>query len=455
MGRALKRNTSDSNKDIVKQLIRLSIPTMIEEILVTVLQYVDVAMVGHLGEAATAAVSTTTTIGWLIGGVIHAFGIAILALMSRSIGEKNGERVEKLSRQAVLLVVVCAVIFGTASLILSPFIPVWMGADERIRAEASEYFFIISLPMLFRAAELIFASSIRATLDTRRPMIVGLLSGLLNVPLDYLFIYVFGWGVRGAAYATAICYVVGGSLMFLIFIGKEEFNFSFGFPSPDRNLLPEIGKIAVPAMATHATSCLGYVVFAGLVSGMGTTIFAAHSIAVNAETIVYIPGYGISSATSAMIGISLGEKNERKFRTVSRSSVFMTLGIMCINGVLLYLFAFPIMSVFSNSGNVVELGGQMLRMVAFSEPFFGLMICMQGIFYGMGRTKNVFYVEAFSMWCVRVLFTFLVVRVWNLGLREVWFCMIADNITKAVLLTVSMIIEMRGRMNSAETAASG
>ena len=440
----------DSKKrGILKNMIILSIPTILEEIMSTLLQYVDTAMVGHLGEEATAAVSTTTTIGWLIGGAIHAVGIAMLAMMSRAVGERDERRLSGLSSQAVFLVLVCAVFFGGISLILAPYIPVWMGAEPAVQGPASEYFFIISLPMLFRAASLIFGSSIRATLDTRRPMIVNLIANILNVILDYILIYGFDMGVRGAAYATAICHVVAGSLMFAVFMRKPEFSISLKKLRPDWRLLREIRDIALPAMGTQLTSSLGYVVFAGLVSGMGTTIFAAHSIAVNAETIFYIPGYGLSSATSAMIGVAIGEKNESKISTVIRTSVIMTIGVMIINGIVLYLIASPLMAAFTSSARVVELGASMLRMVAFSEPFFGLMICMQGLFYGMGQTKNVFYVEAFSMWGIRILFTFITVKVWHLGLTEVWYCMIADNVTKALLLALSMVVFIRsGRLGA-------
>ena len=78
----------------------------------------------------------------------------------------------------------------------------------------------------------------------------------------------------------------------------------------------------------------------------------------------------------------------------------------------------------------------MLRLVALSEPFFGLMVVLEGVFYGLGRTRYAFVVESIGMWGVRIFFTFLVVRVWGLDLRAVWYCMIADNVCKAVLLAL-------------------
>lgn len=428
------------HKNLLAELIILAIPTICEEILSTLLQYVDTAMVGHLGEEATAAVSTTTTIGWLIGGFLHSIGVALLAMMSKSVGEGNEEKLKKLAGQAVILVIGSGLLVGVLALSLARYIPFWMGADAQVRPDAYKYFFIISIPMIFRAAALIFGSCIRATLDTKSPMIVNVIANVFNIILDWVFIYVLDMGVTGAAYATAICYTIAGTLMFIVFINKKKLGLTKDSIKADKGLLSEIGKVALPAAGTRATASLGYVVFAGLVSGMGTSIFAAHSIAVNAETIFYIPGFGISSATSALIGVAYGERNLDRIKKIMKLSTIITIGVMLINGIILYVCALPLMKVFTSSINAATLGARMLKIVAFTEPFFGLMIAMQGVFYGLGKTGQVFIIETFSMWGIRIIFTILCVKLWHTGLTEVWYCMIADNICKASLLGLSMII---------------
>ena len=440
----------------------LAIPTMVEQILSTLLQYVDTAMVGRLGEQATASVSVTTSIGWLVGSMAYAVGTAVLALVSRAYGANDRQKGHRIAGQALLLTLVSGIILGGISIALSPFIPVWMGAEKAIRHQASVYFTIISIPMIFRVSTAVLGSAVRATQNTKTPMLITLSSNLLNIVLNYLLIYPAGLGVTGAAIASAISFTIGGTLMFVLFIrtgflypqaralgnayssnacAPGNVNRENGWlPAislrPDPEILKEIGRIGIPVMGTSVVSCSGYVVFAGLVSGMGTTIFAAHSIAVTAEEIFYIPGYGLRTATSALVGAALGEKNERKLTIYSRIAIALTVGMMFLSGLVLFFIAKPLMSVFTPSQQVIDLGAQMLKLVAFSEPFFGLMVVMQGIMNGMGQTRYPFWVEAFSMWGVRILFTSLTVHVWHLGLREVWYCMIADNVCKALLLYV-------------------
>lgn len=444
MVRGMDKDTPvNIKKEIARTLIVLSIPTILEEILSTLFQYVDTAMVGHLGEAATASVSVTTTITWLVNSIPHAISIAILAMVAKAFGAKDEDRIKKISMQALMLAVVCGIITGGISLICSPYIPIWMGADKYIIHDASEYFFIISIPMIFRTASIILGAAIRATKNTKTPMLISLFSNILNIIMNTLLIYILDMGVAGAAIASATSYVFSGTLMFIVYRRNKYLNWKFKEFAIDGHCMEECAKIGIPVLASSLTSCLGYVVFAGMVSGMGTTIFAAHSLAVTAETIFYIPGYGLRTATSTLVGISLGENDGEKFRLVSKMSIIFTVGMMVVSGVVLYFVAYPLMCLLTSSRPAAELGAEMLKMVSFSEPFFGIMIVMEGIFYGLGRTKYAFFVETFSMWGIRIFFTFICVKIFALDLRAVWYCMIADNVVKAVLLAMPAVMKRK------------
>lgn len=421
-------------KNVFQSLVALSIPTVLEEILSTLLQYVDTAMVGHLGEKATAAVSATTTVGWLLHSIPSAIAVAVLAIASKANGAGDEEKLKRLAGQSIRYAFTIGAMLEVIALVLSPCIPVWMGVEPDIVRPASIYFMITSISLVFRASSRVFSAMIRSIKDTKSPMFISVGENALNILLNTVFIYGLDLGVTGAAIASCISFGIGGIAMFLLMLSKTKLHPARTDIKLDRELLVETFTIGLPALGTTFVSCFGYIAFARMVSGMGTTIFAAHSIAITAEQIVYIPGYGLRVATSTLIGNALGEKDDRKLRATEKVSILITILIMVVNGIGLYLFAYPFMCVFTNSVNAAQIGSEMLRLVAFSEPFFGLMIVLEGISYGMGRTKHVFACEAVSMWGIRILGTFLCVNVFGLGLRAVWLCMIADNICKAVLL---------------------
>ena len=433
-----------NRKDIFKNLILLALPAMVEEILSTLLLYVDTAMVGHLGEKATAAVSCTTTVNWLASCVPYAISTAFLALISRSCGAGDEKECRKLSGQALSLSIIFGIFMTILCCLLAPFIPVWMHAEADVIPDASAYFFIVSLSFLFRTINRAFGGALRAVKDTKTPMLINTGENILNLILNATFMYGLNMGVKGAALGSAISYSVFGVAMLFAARRHELLRFTRNDLKIKSDYVRACANIGVPAFLTSASSCFGYVLFASMVSGMGTTVFAAHSIAVTAEQMFYIPGYGLRTATSSLVGNAIGEGDEKKQSIIEKQSIIVSVAMMFITGCILYITALPLMKIFTPVNEVAVIGASMLMLVAFTEPFYGLMIVTEGIFYGAGKTKPVFIIETFSMWGIRILFTFFVTAVWHLSLREVWYCMIADNLFKALgLFTVYLVMKRK------------
>ena len=209
-------------------ILTLAWPTMLEQLMQTAVQYIDTAMVGSLGTSATAAVGATSTVNWLVNSSLSALGVGFLAFIARALGAGENGRARRAAMQAVLAVLCMGTLFTAVTLSMSGVIPALMQVEPVIRPLASAYFFILYIPMLPRAASIIFGTVLRAAGDTRAPMKTGVVVNLVNVVLNFLFIYpareaaVFGlrmtlpgagWGVLGAAAASAIAYTVGGVLM--------------------------------------------------------------------------------------------------------------------------------------------------------------------------------------------------------------------------------------------------
>lgn len=433
-------------KENLHQLITLAFPVVVEEIMSTLLQYVDTAMVGRLGAKATSAVSLTSTVNWLIFSFFSSFAIAIGAIISKAVGAKEEIQIKKASTLSLVLSLVFGFIVAFLATSLSPYITKWMNASPEIQKDASSYFFIISLAIPFRAFIILASSTMRAVKDTKTPMVINLTANILNIFLNYLFIYTLALGVNGAAIATFISYTIASIVMAIIWLRRPLIGFERKYLKGEKNLIKETFSIALPAVMTNATSCFAHIVFASLVSSMGTVIFAAHSIALSAETIFYVPGYGLRTATSTLIGISVGEKDKDKFNVVERQSIFLTVVMMAFTGLLLYLFATPIMGFFTPDKSVIKEGSRILKLIAFTEPLFGLMIVSEGIYYGLGDTKFPFFIETFGAWGIRILFTIIALRVLNVDLFGVWICMALDNSFRSLGLSIPLIFKRGDRL---------
>lgn len=428
---------------VARALLTLAWPAILEGLFQTLLQYVDTAMVGRLGAAATATVSLSSTYSWLINSVISGLGIGFLSYIARGIGESDHRKVQEAARWTTIVAVAVGFVIMGITLWMAPHMPVWMGAEPSLHQDATRYFIYVNLPMVFRAATIIFGAAIRATGDTKTPMFVNVFVSFLNIGLNYLFIYVLSYGAVGAGMATAVSVTIGGVMMTVVFLRKpvlwdrenRELRFHYCL---NKAVFMAIMTIGLPIVLTRVASCLGHVVFTSFVSSMSTTIYAAHAIAITAEEIFYIPGYGMMAATSTMIGNAIGEGNRRKERDVKLASVGIIFLLMCISGLLLFIGAEFMMGIFTQDEQVIAIGAKLLRMVAFTEPIFGTSAVMEGIYNGMGKTRYPLVVELVSMWGVRIVGSYICIQFLGLGITAVWVMMIANNIIKAIMLATGL-----------------
>lgn len=432
---------------MVPTIFALAWPTMLEQLMQTAVQYIDTAMVGTLGTAATAAVGATSTVNWLISSTISALGIGFLSYVSQSIGAGSVNKAAKASSQAVLTVLICGLFFTALTLGLSGMIPVWMQVDPAIQQLTSQYFFILYTPMLARAAIIIFGTLLRAVGDSKTPMLVGMLVNLTNVVLNFLLIYPTrmiwgitipgaGMGVIGAAVASAIAFVIGG-ICITVTLWKHPVISPKGCSlRPDWSVLKPCLKVALPNALQRFGTSLGYVAFASMINSLGDVAAAAHTIANTVESAFYIPGYGMQTAAATLAGNALGANDERRVKNLARMIIMIEVCLMVLSGSLLFLFAPNMMRLFSRDQLVIALGAEVLRMVAISEPFYGVSIIIEGMMQGMGNTVLPFVFGISGMWGIRIVGTFICTQILGMGLISAWACMIVHNLVVFLMFLV-------------------
>lgn len=432
-------------------IVMLAWPTVLENLLQTIVQYIDSAMVGRIGAEATAVVGMSTSVTWLVNSPILAIGVGFMAYISQAVGAGKHENIRKASVQAILVSLLLGVVIGALTLGVSPFLPSLMGLDGSLHRDATLYFAIICAPMIFRSATMVLGAVLRAVGQTKIPMYVNITMNVINVIMNFIFIYPSrevtilgntfriwgaGYGAVGAGIGTAIAYVCGGTLMLFALYRNETLSPKGMRLRVDGEVLKPCIKIGIPVALEHVATSMGHVVFASMVTRLGTVAFAAHSIALTAEQAFYIPGYGMQAAAATLAGNALGSKDEKRLKDLTSTFVVLIAIIMAVSGALLFAFAPFVMGIFTMDEKVIELGSHILRMVAISEPVFGIAVILQGLFSGVGDTMVPFFFALFSMWGVRILGTFICVEVLHMGLFAVWGCMIANNVCMGLLLTL-------------------
>ena len=428
---------------LIPTVLALAGPTMLEQLMQTAVQYIDTAMVGTLGTAATAAVGATTTINWLINGTVAALAIGFLSLIATAFGRGDNESARKVSAQSVTAAIVSGIFFTVLTLSLAKYVPVWMQVDKPIQDLAAKYFFILYMPMLPRAATTIFGTVRRSAGDSKTPMVIGIFVNVINVILNFLLIYetrtvlLFnrtvtlygaGLGVIGAAIASAIAFTLGGiAITVALFCHKKISPLGCSF-KPDKNILKPAMRIAVPNMLQRFGTSLGYVFFASMINSLGEISTAAHTIANTVESAFYIPAYGMQTAAATLAGNALGASDKKRMHDYTRVIIFIEIALMAVSGGLLFAFAPDMMRIFNKDMAVISLGVIVLRMVAVTEPFYGICIALEGMLQGIGNTKLPFVFNIIGMWGIRIVGTFVCVNFLGDNLISAWGCMIMHNL---------------------------
>ena len=429
---------------MLSTIFTLAWPTMLEQLMQTAVQYIDTAMVGSLGTRATAAVGATGTVNWLVGSTVSSIGIGFLALISQSIGAGDEKTAHRSAAQAVTITLIAGSFLTLLTVLLSTAVPVWMQVDTAIRDLTASYFRIFYSAMLFRSASIILGMVLRAAGDTKTPMRTGIAVNIINVVLNVVFIYPsgairvlglqlpiwgLGMGVQGAALASALSFACGGIMIALALFQHHTVSPLGESLRPDRKILRRVFRVALPNMIQRFGTSLGYVVFATMINSLGEVSTAAHTVANTVESAFYIPGWGMQTAAATLSGNAFGAKDPGRIRRLGRSLVLLEVLLMVLSGGLLFLFAEPLVMIFTKDPQVIRLGTTVLKMVAVSEPFYGIPIVVEGMMQGAGQTRLPLIMNVSCMWAIRIFGTFICTRFLGLGLVSAWGCMIAHNLT--------------------------
>lgn len=430
----------------LRRLWSLSWPAIIEQVLGTMVSYVDAAMVGVLGAVGSAAVSVNGPPIWLVNGIIAGVGVGYSVQISNAVGAKDVERTQRVIRQTLLAALVCGFTACALYELLGGSIPRWLGAKPEVLPHAVNYMRIYCAALPFNAMLIIFGAVLRCMGNTKTPLIFNTATNLLNIALNFFLIYPTrewhgimlpgaGWGVEGAALATAISIVCAGVPTAIAAFHQHGYVTALreGL-TPDRTIIRRAVTLGVPSAMERVIVNLGQIAMTALVGHALTTVaLAANNIATTAEGLCYLPAFGIGSAAIALVGQSVGAGDKEDAEAYGTLTALIGFVLCTVTGTLLFLFAPPLASLFNSDAQVVSEAALALRVVAFAEPFFAASIILTNALRGGDDVKFPMMVGLAGMWCVRVPLACLLILGFDWGLAGVWGAMAVDLVLRGIL----------------------
>ena len=442
--------TSSSRRQLRRLVLMLAIPIIAENMLLSMMEYVDTAMVGSLGPNATAAVACVTPVTWVLHSMITAVGTGGTVAVAQSIGAGDFERARRVTGQAFLASLAMAIIITALLLGFSTKIPVFMGVEPEIQKMATSYIVCLAVGMPLQCISAVFYGILRGAGDTRTPLLLGMLTNILNVIGNFLLIYpsrmiTIGsftfrmWGadlgVAGAAISSSFARIVFGIAVIVMMTRRSDITLQLRGLKPDCPLLAEIFRIGLPAALERLAINGGHLVYARLVAGLGTVVLAAHQLAQSAESICYLPAMGFEMAATTLAGQSVGAREYKE----ARRRVWMTAELcfccIIIMAGLLFLFCPFLLGLLTPSEEVITQGCMALRTVAVFEVCYGIAVVFSGGLRGVGATREPFFICLGSMWLLRIPLALLLLNFFGGGIRAIWLAMGLDLLLRAVLMT--------------------
>lgn len=427
------------NKESIKTILTLAFPIIIENILQILLGTADSYFVSKLDSTAIAGIGLTNLIMNIYISFFLAIGVGTTAVVSRYYGMNNFRKTVDAIKQSIILSVIISISLGIFSLLFSKHIFYLLGADNNLMLYTIPYFKAVAVPSVFLSLLMILSSSLRGIGDTKSPMIAVGISCILNIVLDYFFIFGFldfkGFGILGAGIATTLSRFVAVIILLIRFNNKSKITIKINDRwKIDRKMIKTISKIGIPAGLEKLFMRIGQLSYNSFIISFGTTSYVAHNIAGTIDSYTYLPAMGFGVAAATLVGQNLGANNPDKAMKCGLISYVLSTILMMIMGIFIFILAPNLVKIFTNDIEIISLSVYVLRIIVFVQPFLAITMVIASALQGAGDTKYPMYLTLIGIWTFRVGLGYILSNIFGLGLIGIWLALSFDIAIRGIVL---------------------
>ena len=411
---------------------QLSLPAILTQITTIAMQYIDSAMVGALGADASAAIGLVASSTWLFGGVTTAVSAGFSVQVAHRIGAGEDTEARTVVRHGLAAALTLAALLALLGLGICRQLPCWLGGGAEICADASAYFLTFSLMLPFSQLNSLTAGFLQCAGDMVTPSVLNAVMCGLDVVCNALLIPHFG--VLGAGMGTALaCALVSLAMAWCCCVRNAQLRLRRGEAHAFRpEILKKAFRIGAPVAVQEIAMNGAMVASTMILAPLGAAAIAANSFAVTAESLCYMPGYGVGSAATTLVGRSVGAGDAVQARRYGNICTALGGALMGCTGLLMMIFCPFVFRLLTPVAEVRTFAAQALRIGLLAEPLFGVSIAAAGALRGAGDTLVPSLLNLGSIWIVRLGLSLLLVG--KLGLRGMWIAMAIELCVRGALM---------------------
>lgn len=436
---SIRSGRAMTNREKLNLIVGLSVPSMLAQISTVMMFFIDASMVGHLGAEASASIGLIESTTWLVGSLLGAAATGFSVQVAHFIGANDFVKARQVFRHALICGLIFSACLTLVGVLIHSSLPYWLGGGEDIASNSSRYFLIYSLVLPFVYLYHISEMMLKSAGNMHTPSVMAVLICICDVVFNYLFIYILKMGVVGAACGTALAYVcislpnlwLAACKDRILNLLQDQVRFHWV-----KEYVQHALKISVPIAIQNILMSGAQIVSTMIVAPLGNIAIAAHSFAITAESLCYMPGYGIGDAATTLVGQTHGANRIDLCKNFAYMTVGLGMGVMALMGAVMYVFAPEMIGVLSPVESIRDLGTTCLRIEAFAEPFFAASIVTYSVCVGAGDTKMPAAINLSTMWLVRLTLAYGLSK--SYGLEGVWIAMATELTFRGILFLVRL-----------------
>jgi putative MATE family efflux protein len=390
-----------------KQLLAFSFPILLSNLLQVSYQFIDSLWVGNLlGANALGAVALSSTVIFTVLSFIIGVNNATLTILSQLKGKDDEDRLRSFVNAFVVILGGMSLILGLAGFLFAKPILAFLGTPISMLDEAVSYLRINFLGILFLFGYNFISTVFRALGNSKTPLRFIMIAVMLNAVLDPLFIYVFDWGIEGAAYAT----IVSQGIAFAYGLAASIHRRMIPFSIPKLPKKEEVSLIlgqGIPAGLQMTVISAGMAAIMSVVTRFGGDAVAGFGAAQRLDSIIMLPAHALGTAVNSMAGQNIAVKKWARVRQITMHATFLNLGAMLLAALLIFIFAGWGIRMFTQDAGAVQFGTEYVKIVAFFYPFLGFNFVWNGVVRASGAMFQVLVLNIISFWVLRYPLTFL------------------------------------------------
>ena len=425
-----------------RMICSLLIPVVLEQLLNSIMGTADTMMVSNVGSAAISAVSLVDSINVLVIQAFSALAAGGAIVCAQYIGQKNKEKANESARQVLFIITAISVAVSLICLVFQkPLLRLIFGSVEPAVMRASEtYFFYTALSFPFIAAYDSAASIFRAQDNTKGPMIISMISNVMNIAGNAVMIWVFHMGVAGAALSTLISRIFC-AVVVIIQLRKEKEGQEIVVRDyfeirPDWSMIRRILGLGIPSGVENSMFQLGKLAIQSTVSTLGTAAIAAQAMTNILENLNGIAAIGVGVGLMTIVGqcLGAGRKDEAVYYIKKLCVIAEVIIIISCLGV--FALTKPITILGGMEKESADMCFHMVMWITIVKPLVWIMAFIPG--YGLraaGDVKFSMIVSCCTMWACRFCLCVFLIRVMGFGPMGVWIGMFADWTLRGIIFT--------------------